>query len=100
MVQTVAMVTTQAQGKLATIHHRMPLLLDADETEEWLDLDAGLPAWVTSTRREPEVEAVPDGIGVDGRESPPRKQQPQLVPREVVEVDGGLFHGAGLRTSR
>ena len=88
VVQTVAMVTTQAQGKLATIHHRMPLLLDADETEEWLELDAGLPAWVASTRREPEVEM----YAVSPRVNSVRNNDPDLIrPIDAVEDQQRLF---------
>ena len=88
MLHTVAMVTTQAQGKLATIHHRMPLLLDADETEEWLDLDAGLPAWVASTRREPEVEM----YAVSPRVNSVRNNDPDLIrPIDAVEDQQRLF---------
>ena len=58
-VQTVAMVTTQAVGRLAEIHHRMPLLLDRDELEEWLDEESPLPGWSGSHRREPAVAVDP-----------------------------------------
>lgn len=58
-VQTVAMVTTQAVGRLAEIHHRMPLLLDRDELEEWLDKELPLPGWSGSQRREPAVAVDP-----------------------------------------
>jgi putative SOS response-associated peptidase YedK len=56
---TVAMVTTEATGRLSSIHHRMPLLLDAAEMEEWLDPEAELPSWVASARQSPEVEMMP-----------------------------------------
>jgi putative SOS response-associated peptidase YedK len=56
---TVAMVTTEAVGELARIHHRMPLLLTGDELSEWLDPEAPLPAWASSVRTEPEVDLVP-----------------------------------------
>ena len=58
-VQTVAMVTTQAVGRLAEIHHRMPLLLDRDELEEWLDEESPLPGWSGSHRPEPAVAVDP-----------------------------------------
>ena len=58
-VQTVAMVTTQAVGRLAEIHHRMPLLLDRDELEEWLDEESPLPGWSGSQRPEPAVAVDP-----------------------------------------
>jgi putative SOS response-associated peptidase YedK len=56
---TVAMVTTESTGVLSGIHHRMPLLLDESELEEWLDPEAELPSWVASARRDPHVEMIP-----------------------------------------
>lgn len=55
VLHTVAMVTTESHGELAAIHHRMPLLLNREETDEWLDPITALPPWVTSPRRDPEV---------------------------------------------
>jgi putative SOS response-associated peptidase YedK len=54
-IHSVAMVTTEAQGELATIHHRMPVLLTRDEAEEWLDPSRGLPTWISAQRPEPEI---------------------------------------------
>lgn len=58
-LMTTAMVTTEAVGELAKIHHRMPLLLTGDELAEWLDPEAPLPAWASSVRPEPEIDLVP-----------------------------------------
>jgi putative SOS response-associated peptidase YedK len=41
---TCAVLTTDAVGPLAGIHHRMPLLLPRERWGEWLDPDTGAPA--------------------------------------------------------
>lgn len=39
-----AIVTTEAAGEFAAVHHRMPLVLGAGDWDRWLDPDAEAPA--------------------------------------------------------
>lgn len=41
--------TTQANASVAPVHERMPLILDADELETWLNDDAGAAKLLTKT---------------------------------------------------
>lgn len=41
---TVAIITTEARGPAAEVHHRMPLLLAGDELDAWLDPTTSEPA--------------------------------------------------------
>ncbi len=43
-VHSVAILTTEARGALATLHHRMPVILAPDHWAGWLDGSSPLPA--------------------------------------------------------
>lgn len=75
---TCAVLTTDAVGPLAEIHHRMPLLLSAEHWAAWLDPDSGAP---------PELLRPPSAELVAGLELRPvstrvnnvRNQGPELM---------------------
>lgn len=43
-IRTVAIITTEAKGRIANIHHRMPIALTPDVWDAWLDRDLTDPA--------------------------------------------------------
>lgn len=47
-LQTAAIVTTTAQGLMAELHHRVPVVLEADTGKRWLDGEEGLLEEVTA----------------------------------------------------
>jgi putative SOS response-associated peptidase YedK len=77
-VLSCAVLTTDAVGPLAEIHHRMPLLLPPAAWEAWLDPDAGAPE---SLLRPPSAELVA-GLElrlVSTRVNNVRNQGPELM---------------------
>lgn len=40
---TCAIITTEANGLMKPLHHRMPVIVTAEETGRWLDAGAGVP---------------------------------------------------------
>ena len=57
-VRTVAIITTEAQGIVESIHDRMPLILEADERAEWLDRETQSERLSEMLRaRSPDLEA-------------------------------------------
>ncbi len=87
-VHSVAMVTTEATGRLAEIHHRMPLILDAEELSQWLHPDSALPLWTAAPRREMAVEV----RAVSTRVNSVRNNDPSLIePVATASVEPTLF---------
>jgi putative SOS response-associated peptidase YedK len=54
-VDTVAIVTAPASADLAVLHHRVPVTIDADDFEFWLDCRSDEAESVTPLMRGPEV---------------------------------------------
>lgn len=44
LLQTCTIITVEATNKLAEIHHRMPVILERENVDLWLDPDQSLPA--------------------------------------------------------
>lgn len=87
-VHSVAMVTTEASGQLAAIHHRMPVLLSDEEMDEWLDPTVGLPTWISAERSGQEVEIV----AVSKRVNSVRNNDDRLLdPIDGVDGTDRLF---------
>jgi putative SOS response-associated peptidase YedK len=88
VVHSVAMVTTEATGRLAEIHHRMPLLVDVEELEEWLDPASDLPGWTSAPRGAMDVEV----RAVSTRVNSVRNNDPTLIePLASPEGEPTLF---------
>ena len=81
-LQTATLITTQANDFLAPLHHRMPVILDADRAERWLAGDDELVA--TATRDSPRLRACP----VDRRVNNARNEGDELI-----EPDGEVLEG-------
>ena len=81
-LQTATLITTQANDFLAPLHHRMPVILDADRAERWLAGDDELVA--TATRDSPRLRAWP----VDRRVNNARNEGDELI-----EPDGDVLEG-------
>ena len=56
-LETATLITTEANEFLATLHHRMPVILDADRAERWLAGDEDLIG--TASRDCPRLRAWP-----------------------------------------
>jgi len=86
---TCSIVTTDAVGDLAEIHHRMPLILDENDWDRWLDPDEPAPTELLS--------APPDIGGIDMRQvstlvNNVRNNGPELVePVDSSKQPIGLF---------
>jgi putative SOS response-associated peptidase YedK len=81
---TCAVLTTDAVGPLARIHHRMPLLLAPDRWGEWLDPDAGAPAGLLAPPSK-ELVAGLELRPVSALVNNVRNQGPELlVPAEIA----------------
>ena len=81
-LQTATLVTTQANEFLAPLHHRMPVILDAERAERWLAGDDDLLA--TASRDCPRLRAWP----VDRRVNNARNEGDELI-----EPDGEVLEG-------
>ena len=44
LLYTCTIITVEATNKLAEIHHRMPVILERENVDSWLDADQSLPA--------------------------------------------------------
>lgn len=44
LLHTCTIITVEATNKLAEIHHRMPVILERENVDSWLDADQSLPA--------------------------------------------------------
>jgi putative SOS response-associated peptidase YedK len=81
-LQTATLLTTQANDFLAKLHHRMPVILDAERAERWL---AGDDKLVDSAVRDcPRLRAWP----VDRRVNNARNEGDELI-----EPDGEVLEG-------
>jgi putative SOS response-associated peptidase YedK len=83
-VETVAMLTTSANELMSPIHHRMPVLLDADGCKRWLDCKTEREP-VLSDLFEPrpstDLQVHPVGLGVNNaRNNDPANITPQEIP--------------------
>ena len=79
-MDTAAILTVDANEAFRPIHHRMPIVIHADDHERWLDCKRGQPADVADLMRTPEpdfFEAVP----VSERVNKATNQGPELIER-------------------
>ena len=81
-LQTATLITTQANGFLAPLHHRMPVILENDRAERWLAGDDELIA--TAVADCPRLRAWP----VDRRVNNARNEGDELI-----EPDGEVLEG-------
>jgi putative SOS response-associated peptidase YedK len=81
-LQTATLITTQANGFLAPLHHRMPVILEKDRAERWLAGDDELIA--TAVADCPRLRAWP----VDRRVNNARNEGDELI-----EPDGEVLEG-------
>ncbi len=81
-LQTATLITTQANGFLAPLHHRMPVILEKDRAERWLAGDDELIA--TAVEDCPRLRAWP----VDRRVNNARNEGDELI-----EPDGEVLEG-------
>jgi putative SOS response-associated peptidase YedK len=81
---TCAVLTTDAVGLLAEIHHRMPLLLPAPRWNEWLDPDAAAPAGLLAPPS-PELVAGLELRPVSALVNNVRNQGPELLVAAPIE---------------
>ncbi len=79
-LETCAIVTTEANALMASIHDRMPVILGPDDHDTWLD--PGRPGRAAPLRPCPAdwLEAVP----VSTRVNSPRNDDPGLLEREPM----------------
>jgi putative SOS response-associated peptidase YedK len=81
-LQTATLITTQANEFLAPLHHRMPVILEAERAERWLAGDDELIE--TAVRDCPRLRAWP----VDRRVNNARNEGDELI-----EPDGDVLEG-------
>ena len=83
---TCAVLTTDAVGPLAEIHHRMPLLLPPEHWNDWLDPDVAAPAPLLAPPS-PALVAALELRPVSSLVNNVRNQGPELlVPTDLTEV--------------
>jgi putative SOS response-associated peptidase YedK len=58
-LDTFTIVTTEANAAMSTVHDRIPLILDDEQIEQWLDLESLDPADVLAAIPSEELELVP-----------------------------------------
>jgi putative SOS response-associated peptidase YedK len=68
--ETVAIVTTEPNGIVEPIHHRMPVILDGSEEERWLDGDDHGALLDPSPEEDLEVYPVSDAVNDPANDSP------------------------------
>ena len=56
LLQTCTIITTEANHKLAQVHHRMPVILERDAVETWLDETVATPLHLLSAAPDDVVE--------------------------------------------
>ena len=79
-VDTACIMTCDANEEFRPIHHRMPVVIGADDRDRWLDCAANDPAAVADLLRTPEpgfFEAIPVSDAVNKV----RNQGPELIER-------------------
>jgi putative SOS response-associated peptidase YedK len=75
-IQSTALITTAANEFMAAVHHRMPVVLQADTANRWLEGDNDVIADVTASS--PELQAWP----VNRRVNNARNQGADLITRQ------------------
>jgi putative SOS response-associated peptidase YedK len=97
---TVALMTTEAHGPAAEVHHRMPLLVPASLVDAWLDLTGPADAALLEELAAGPVDV--DVVRVSRRVNDVRNEGPELLeevsaPGPVAEDggSGGVSGGAG-----
>ena len=81
-VETFTILTTQANGDVEDIHHRMPVLMGPDQTETWLK---GAPPTPPPAAQPGQLEA----LAVSTRVNDPRNDDPEcLLPRSGLIPNG------------
>jgi putative SOS response-associated peptidase YedK len=83
---TAAILTTRANTSMATIHHRMPVILIGEERQHWLDIDLGRNEIADL------LEPAPDDLlshhVVSTRVNRPRDDDPGLIePEDISKND-------------
>ena len=81
-LETATLVTTQANDFLAPLHHRMPVILDADRADRWLSGDNEF--LVTASQEGPALRAWP----VDRRVNNARNEG-----EDLIRPDGDVLEG-------
>ena len=81
-IQSTALITTEANDYMRTLHHRMPMVLEADAANDWLGGDKNMLE--TSAANSPPLRAWP----VDRRVNNARNQG-----EELIEPDGETLGG-------
>jgi putative SOS response-associated peptidase YedK len=91
---TVALMTTAAHGRAATIHHRMPLIVPEPLLDAWLDPSSTADAALLGELAATEVDV--DVVAVSRRVNDVRNEGPELLePSEPDGGSGGVSGGAG-----
>ncbi len=81
-IQSTALITTEANDYMRTLHHRMPMILEADAANDWLGGDKNMLE--TAAANSPPLRAWP----VDRRVNNARNQG-----EELIEPDGETLGG-------
>lgn len=77
-IDTCAILTTAARGELAAIHHRVPVALEPDDYERWLDCRRFAPADVADLMT-PSAQAMFEAIAVSDRVNKVANSDPDLL---------------------
>jgi putative SOS response-associated peptidase YedK len=81
-LETATLITTQANDFLAPLHHRMPVILDADRADRWLSGDNEF--LVSASQDSPALRAWP----VDRRVNNARNEG-----EDLIRPDGDVLEG-------
>jgi len=77
-IESAAILTTRANATLSPLHDRMPVILDPDEFDAWLDCKRLSPADVAELMA-PADDALLEAVELDPRINNPRNDGPELL---------------------
>ena len=88
-LRSATILTTNANQRLAGIHHRMPVFLEADACAMWLD-PAAAPEQLRSILA-PAPDGLLEAIEVSRRVNRPENDDPSLLEAVDASADPGLL---------
>lgn len=77
-IESAVILTTSANADMAHLHDRMPVILDPEDFDAWLDCDR-LPAEEVQALLKPAPEGTLEAVEADRRINDPRNDEPGVV---------------------
>lgn len=86
-VETFCVVTAEARGRMAELHHRVPVILEKEAIAHWMGPDDDAADAVMTSNADGLLDTYP----VDKRVGRVGENDARLIDRVAVEEQGGLF---------